>query len=230
MKCPHCSVGVSFEWEGESPHGDPDFEVTSRGRQIVHADCPECGRMVAMLQVGVCDKRDCDDGTCFFSMEQVESEELIYPRSTTRPLPAEVPTAYGADYLESSQVLLASPKASAALSRRLLQKVLREHFSIKATSLDKEIDAFLGRPDLPSYLSETVDAVRVVGNFAAHPLKDTNTGEIVDVEPGEADWLLEVLDALFDYAFVQPQKLKARRDALNAKLRSLGKPPMKQGS
>lgn len=230
MKCPHCTVGVNFDWEGESAHGDPDFDETGRGRQIVHADCPECGRMVAMLQVGVCDRTDCDDGTWFFHMEKVESEELIYPRSATRPLPAEVPMAYGGDYVEASQVLLPSPKASAALSRRLLQKILREHFDIKATSLDREIEAFLGRSDLPSYLSEAVDAVRNVGNLAAHPLKDTNTGEIVDVEPGEADWLLEVLDVLFDYAFVQPKKLKIRRDALNAKLRSLGKPPMRQKS
>ena len=79
---------------------------------------------------------------------------------------------------------------------------------------------------LPSYLSEAVDAIRSIGNFAAHPLKNTNTGKIIDVEPGEAEWLLEVLELVFDFYFVQPEKLKARKDALNQKLTSAGKKPI----
>ena len=81
--------------------------------------------------------------------------------------------------------------------------------------------------DVPSYLIESVDAIRNIGNFAAHPLKDTNTGEIVDVEPGEADWLLDVIEALFDYIFIQPEKLKQMKDKLNNKLIKLGKSKMK---
>jgi hypothetical protein len=33
-----------------------------------------------------------------------------------------------------------------------------------------------------------LDAIRTIGNFAAHPIKSTSSGEIVDVEPGEAEW------------------------------------------
>jgi hypothetical protein len=77
-------------------------------------------------------------------------------------------------------------------------------------------------------LNDAIDAIRNVGNFAAHPLKDTNTGEIVEVEPGEAEWLIEVLEALFDFTFVQPKRLEERRKKLNAKLTTLGKPPMKK--
>ncbi len=83
-------------------------------------------------------------------------------------------------------------------------------------------------PLLDSYLSEAVDAVRNVGNFAAHPLKDTNTGEIVEVEEGEAEWLLDVIDALFGFTFVQPKRLEKRKKELNEKLSNLGKPPMKE--
>ncbi len=39
-----------------------------------------------------------------------------------------------------------------------------------------------------------IDAVRVIGNFAAHPIKSKSTGEIVDVEPGEAEWNLNTLE------------------------------------
>jgi hypothetical protein len=82
--------------------------------------------------------------------------------------------------------------------------------------------------DVPSYLAQAIDAVRNIGNFAAHPLKDTNTGEIIEVESGEAEWLLEVLEALFDFAFIQPIRLEQKKSALNQKLESIGKPPMKE--
>jgi hypothetical protein len=80
---------------------------------------------------------------------------------------------------------------------------------------------------LPSYLAESIDAVRNIGNFAAHSMKSQHSGEILDVEPGEAEWNLEVLESLFDFYFVQPAILKAKRAALDAKLGEAGKPPMK---
>ena len=80
---------------------------------------------------------------------------------------------------------------------------------------------------LPPHLAQAVDAVRNIGNFSAHPTKNTSTGEIVDVEPGEAEWSLEVLEGLFEHYFVQPAVLQRKRDALNQKLQEAGKPPMK---
>ena len=58
-------------------------------------------------------------------------------------------------------------------------------------------------------------------------MKSTHTGEVVDVEPGEAEWLLDVLEGMFDFYFVQPAILKKKRDSLNTKLADLRKPPMK---
>ena len=72
-----------------------------------------------------------------------------------------------------------------------------------------------------------MDAVRHIGNFAAHPIKSTNTGEILPVESGEAEWNLDVLEGLFDFYFVAPAKLQNRKDQLNAKLKEAGKQPMK---
>jgi hypothetical protein len=118
-----------------------------------------------------------------------------------------------------------SPKASAALSRRCLQTVLAEAGGAKSRDLSDQIDEVL--PKLPSHLAESVDAIRVVGNFAAHLIKSKSSGEIVDVEPGEAEWNLEVLDGLFDFYYVQPEKTKQRKTALGQKLREAGKPPLK---
>jgi hypothetical protein len=75
--------------------------------------------------------------------------------------------------------------------------------------------------------SEAVDAIRNIGNFAAHPIKSTASGEVLPVEPGEAEWTLDVLDGLFDFYFVQPSLLQRKKAALNAKLASANKPPAK---
>jgi hypothetical protein len=141
-------------------------------------------------------------------------------------VPEEVPTPIAEDYIEAALVLADSPKASAALSRRCLQAVLREAGHTKAKDLDDQIKEILQK--LPSRIAEDVDAVRNVGNFAAHPSKSKNTGEIIDVEPAEAEWNLEVLELLFDYYYVQPEKNKERRASLNAKLADGGKPPLKR--
>jgi hypothetical protein len=90
-----------------------------------------------------------------------------------------------------------------------------------------EIDELLSRKTLPSHIADAIDAIRQIGNFAAHPIKETQTGSIADVEAGEAEWTLEVLEALFDFYSVQPAILEAKKNALNKKLSDAGKPPMK---
>lgn len=149
-----------------------------------------------------------------------------YPwvRKTPQELPEDVPEDLKCEYLEACTVLNASPKASAALSRRCLQNLLRNYVNIKPSNLSDEIEAVL--PSLPTELANEVDAIRNIGNFAAHPNKSQSTGDIIDVEPGEAEWSLEVLAKLLTYYFSEPSEDKAQ--ALNSKLQDAGKPPMKK--
>ena len=42
------------------------------------------------------------------------------------------------------------------------------------------------------------------------------------------EWLLDTLEALFDFYFVAPAHLEARQNALDQKLQEAGKPPMKK--
>lgn len=223
MKCPHCNTGVSIEFE--EYHGSEDPEHPGKGYEIACGDCPECDKFIVLLRYGTAKTQGKEYH--YLTITNAEREEVLFPKNSVRFVEPEVPDEYRNEFLEACAVLSVSPKASAALSRRLLQQVMREKYRIKHRSLAQEIEEFIKRKDIPSFLSEAVDAIRNVGNFAAHPLKDTNTGEIVDVEPGEAEWLLEVLESLFDITFVQPARLKARKDKLNLKLQSLGKPPMK---
>jgi hypothetical protein len=150
--------------------------------------------------------------------------------TTDRLLPAEVPETFANEFYEAVRVLALSPKSSAALARRSLQELLREKAGVRESTLDAEIQKVLDSRSLPSYFADAIDAIRVIGNFAAHPIKSKNTGEIIPVEPGEAEWLLDVIEGLFDFYFVQPIRLQARRDALNEKLRAAGKPILKTSS
>jgi hypothetical protein len=222
MICPHCSTGINVEWFSEMGYGNnPDDPA--QGVEVAHGQCPVCRKIIVKLIHGKGEETEYG-----FSLKQVEQEEIIHPTSAVRPVEPEVPGQYKNDFSEACAVLNISPKASAAVSRRLLQNILRQEFNIEHRSLAKEIEEFIQLKGVPSHLSGAVDAIRNVGNFAAHPLKDTNTGTIVDVEPGEAEWLLDVLEALFDFAFVQPRRLEERKERLNRKLAALGKSPMQE--
>jgi len=105
--------------------------------------------------------------------------------------------------------------------------MLRTKAGTTKRDLADAIQDVLDSRQLPSYLANDLDAVRNVGNFAAHTQKSTATGEIIDVEPGEAEWNLDVLEGLFDFYFEQPAIATAKRAALNKKLSAAGKPPMK---
>ncbi|WP_220493330.1 DUF4145 domain-containing protein [Pseudoalteromonas sp. SG44-1] len=150
----------------------------------------------------------------------------VYPQTTSFDEPNEiVPECLRKDFIEASLIMTLSPKASAALSRRCLQSILRDKAGVKKGSLDREIQQAMEH--LPSHIAGAIDAVRQIGNFAAHPMKSDSTGEIVEVEAGEAQWNLDVLESLFDFYYVQPSLLAEKQNALNKKLADIGKPPMK---
>ena len=157
----------------------------------------------------------------------VVDSTLIWPKSSPRPpAPPEVPAQYAEDYNEACLVFADSPKASAALSRRCMQNILREEEGVKHGNLSTEIDEAISNGNLSSHVAEQLDAVREIGNLAAHPTKDKNTGQVLEVEPGEADWNLDVLEALFDHYFVRPALLQRRKNAINQRLQQAGREPI----
>jgi len=216
-KCPHCLVSFHPDFKRQILMSDKDGTWDA-----LHSLCPTCAKAIIILE----------RGKASFSKEgrhlAVEEVLLVYPKGSVRPTPpTEVPAHIAEDYAEACRVLQDSPKASAALSRRCLQSVLREAAHVNSGDLSNEIQEVIDKGGLPSHLSENIDAVRQIGNFAAHPNKSKQSGTIVPVEPGEAEWSLDILDALFDFYYVQPSVLKAKRTALNAKLQDAGKKPTK---
>ncbi|MNG95025.1 hypothetical protein D3C79_540480 [compost metagenome] len=155
------------------------------------------------------------------------STSLVFPINSARlPAPPQVPADIAIDYNEAGVVLVHSAQASAALSRRCLQHLLADTGLSTNSNLDRAITEAKTK-GLPSHIADHLDAVRAIGNFAAHTQKSVNTGEILPVEPHEAEWNLEVLDMLFDFCYVQPAKNAARRAALDEKLAEAGKPLLK---
>jgi hypothetical protein len=158
-------------------------------------------------------------------VNEVDGFEVVGPASARMiyPLPhiefdSSVPKEYAEEFNEALSIKDLSPKSSATLSRRLLQRILREHFNLKnKRDLKEEIEGFIKLADAPAYLTEAVDEIRVIGNYAAHPTKYQDTGEIVEVEPDEADWLLDVIEALLEFAFVQSSIATTRKSKLDAK-------------
>ena len=226
MICPACNTGIHLPIRQASDVYDSQPDGLGQiGYDVSHGFCPECGALIVVLREGKYEVMATNGSRVLAGQP---SEKIVFPLAKSKKqAPSEVPERLQQDYAEATQVLPISPKASAAISRRILQDILREDYQLPRGSLAAQIDAFIALPGIPSYLTAAVDAVRNVGNFAAHPSKDVQTGQVVDVEPGEAEWLLDVLDALFDFAYVQPKQLDERRHALDAKLKSIGKPPLK---
>ena len=219
MKCPHCSTDFHDSAALQQIGKDADGAWAIRGRK-----CSACQRDIYSL---VCAGRFIAPNGVYVP-EALRVEYLIRPKVSFRPPPPpEVPVEYATDYLEACLVLADSTKASAALSRRCLQHLLRKQAGVKPSDLFGEIQEVIDSNALPSHIAESIDAIRHIGNFAAHPIKIQSSGEIVEVEPGEAEWNLDVLESLFDFYFVQPELTRQRKAALNKKLADAGKPPMK---
>lgn len=121
------------------------------------------------------------------------------PISLAKVYPDYIPQAIRSDYEEAHAILNLSPKASATLSRRCLQGMIRDFWEISKARLVDEIDALKDFVD-PS-TKKVLDALRKLGNIGAHPEKDVNL--IVDIEPNEAHKLLKFIELLMQKWYIE---------------------------
>jgi hypothetical protein len=232
MKCPHCNTAFA---EAFVPSTLADLpEVKSRTGQFLaprimwnasHQRCPECHETIIFLSQLPFSRSMAPNQPGSIQQHLVKSF-MAYPHAPTRPIPPEVATPYREDFSEACKVLGESPKASAALSRRCLQAILRDQAGTKSKDLFDQIEEVINSGKVPAHIQKSLHAVRQIGNFAAHTMKSTTTGAILDVEPGEAEWNLDVLESLFDHYFVQPALTAKRTAELNTKLKAAGKPEL----
>lgn len=123
----------------------------------------------------------------------------IYPLSPARQFPDYIPESIRQDYEEAYSILSLSPKASATLSRRCLQGMIRDFWKISERTLFEEITAL--KDKIPASQYQAIDALRQLGNIGAHMEKDTNL--IIDIEPQEAQYLLKLIELLLQQWYVE---------------------------
>ena len=101
------------------------------------------------------------------------------------------------------------PKASATLSRRCLQGMIRNYWGVSVPSkkLAHEIQAIREKVTLEVW--QAIDGVRKIGNIGAHMEADVDV--IVDVEPEEAGRLIRLIEMLLAEWYVARE---TRRRAL----------------
>jgi hypothetical protein len=142
---------------------------------------------------------------------EIEHWSLI-PSSKAKTFPAYIPQVVLNDYREACLIRDLSPKASATLSRRCLQGILRDFWQLKAGRLVDEIAQIKDKVDPLTW--GAIEAVRKIGNVGAHMEADINV--IVDVDPDEAELLIGLVETLLREWYIAREDRKARMGALMA--------------
>lgn len=173
--------------------------------QVCFYKCPSCKEISITLQgIGESVK---DTFAC------------IYPNSPAKHFPDYIPTSIRNDYKEAYAIVKLSPKASATLSRRCLQAMIRDFWGINKKTLYAEIEAL--EDSIPSNQKEVLHSLRNIGNIGAHPEADVNT--IIDIEPEDSIKLIKVIEFFMDKWYIdryEREKLFREINDINDEMQS----------
>lgn len=208
--CPYCNRNATIIGSNYSSHGHY-FEENNKD-----------GKLCIRTIVTVCPNRDCKEYTisAYLFKAQINhgdwetyGQPLLHwnlkPQSRARVFPSYIPRAILEDYEEACIIRDLSPKASATLSRRCLQGIIRDFQSITKKRLIDEIDALKDKIDPLTW--QAIDAVRCIGNIGAHMEEDINL--IIDIEPQEASALIGLIEMLLkDWYIDRYEKEKQLRE------------------
>lgn len=158
---------------------DTDYSL-----KIHYFNCPNCSEISSIVT---------------YSGKKLPKKVIpIYPISSAKQFPAYIPLSIREDYEEACAIVSLSPKASATLSRRCLQGMIRDFWNIKESNLSKAITALQNK--IPAQQWRVLDGVRRIGNIGAHMEKDINI--IVDIDPNEANKLIKLIELLLDQWYI----------------------------
>lgn len=211
--CPHCERAVTIS-----------DERTSTSRHFLYIDNVAGARVLHSRYI-VCPNPKCREFTLTASFHETIVDKFgnnqagkklqnwpLIPQSASKHFPDYVPQAIREDYEEACLICDLSPKASATLSRRCLQGILRDFWKVKPARLVDEIEEVKDRID--SLTWDAIEAVRKLGNIGAHMEKDINV--IVDVDPTEAALLIDLVETLLKEWYVASEERKVRMSSVIA--------------
>lgn len=195
--CPYCNSDIpvinsthatytpSFEDSTGSPYGGFGVgDFYSSAITIEFFKCPKCSNYSIFA-------KECGSYTKGLYVP-------LIPNSHAKQFPKYIPKPILQDYKEAYSILNLSPKASATLSRRCLQGMIRDFWNISKNRLIDEISELQDK--VPPSQWRAIDALRKIGNIGAHMKADINT--IVDVDPDEAQKLLNLIELLIDKWYI----------------------------
>lgn len=226
--CPHCgtpqiiTAGAHARFEDfSSPgkfrdEGELEWSTIRTAASIARCANPDCSKLTIELTIGGFRRSQlgAEDGAPLVNQQ-------IYPRPAGKPFPASVPAPMLQDYREAWSIIDLSPKSSATLARRCLQAMIRDFCGIRERTLFHEIEKLeqlAQAGTMPRGVEpETIAAMRVVkdvGNIGAHLTEVA--GQIVDVDPDEAERLLGLIEMLFTDWYVARSKRRQQLAAIEA--------------
>jgi hypothetical protein len=149
---------------------------------------------------------------------------IAWPRfgEGKRHIAPEVGDPLRADYEQAAAILEISPRMSAVMSRRILADLLERCAGLSGFSLAKRIDGFTNDKSHPSGLRDNLHHFREIADFGAHTQTD-DQAQIIDVGRDEAEWTLDLLDRLFDYFIVAPERDRKMREAMDKRIKDAGR-------
>lgn len=206
-RCPHCEhdavirnddTATTYEWaRGAAVYA-----------QFVWCPNPECGRYT--LTVDVYETVAATDSQPSHLGRLLRSVCLV-PPSRAEIWPDYVPAAIRQDYVEACGIVEESAKAAATLARRCLQGMIRDFWEVDGRrTLYEEIEAIADKVDATTLAS--IHAIRDVGNIGAHMERDVNL--IIDVEPGEAEALISLIEVLVRDWYIAKHEREERLQAV----------------
>jgi Domain of unknown function (DUF4145) len=96
------------------------------------------------------------------------ADSILYPAHRFEVEPNDdMPPDVNADFFEAAAIVEASPRGAAALLRLAIQKLMK-HLGQTGKDLNADIGALVNK-GLDPTIQKALDAVRVIGNNAAHP-------------------------------------------------------------
>lgn len=194
--CPFCNVDIPITSDTHIIR-HPAFEYSDgEHARIVVGDIPSSTIAIEFYRCPKCNKYS------IFAKEYGSYTKglniPLIPNSHAKQFPEYIPEAIRKDYEEAYSIVNLSPKASATLSRRCLQGMIRDFYGITKSRLIDEINAL--QTIIPATQWKAIDALRSIGNIGAHMEKDIDT--IIDVDPDEAEKLLLLIELLIDKWYV----------------------------
>lgn len=128
--------------------------------------------------------------------------KLLLPQESPIVMPSpDLPEDCKVDYMEARSVYPDSPKASAALLRLCIQKLM-VHLGEEGKNLNDDIAALV-RKGLSPLTQKALDVCRVVGNNAVHPGKIS-----IEDTPTVALSLFELINFIADDRITKPKQIE----------------------